>query len=106
VNAIRARDGKPEIDWKKEVESARTLFVVKTRGKRNYAVAQKRLLPYFNRIPLHSPVQFYVYAEEEKNKESAFYSCVATVQSDWKANESLAKMLYVSETVPGQFSFE
>jgi hypothetical protein len=95
VNAIRERNGLECVNWEKEVASARVLFGVKVRGKKNTAVSTKKIVPYLKNIGLHSPVQFYVWAEETKNRGSQFYACVATVDNDWKANKGIDTLLYV-----------
>jgi hypothetical protein len=96
VNAIRVRDGLAEIDWTKEFKAARVTFGVKTRSKRNYALSAKIIVPYLTKIPVRSPCQFFVFGDDKKNEGSAFYSCVATIRADWKANEGIAQLLFVS----------
>jgi hypothetical protein len=97
ANAGREKKGQELIDWNKQLALARDIFGMKVRSKRRGALESKKVHPYFEFIPLHSPLQVLVYYEDDKNRLSYFYRSFATVGRDWKANEKLGKMLYVSK---------
>ena len=97
ANASRAKKGREPIDWDKQLALARDLFGSKVRGRRRDALEAKKVQPYFNFIQLHSPLQLLVYYDDDENRKSVFYRSFASVGKDWKANENLGKILYVSK---------
>jgi hypothetical protein len=96
ANASREKNGKTPIDWKKQLAFGRERFGVKVRSMRAQALKKKKVHPYLEHIGLHNPLQVLVYVDEDKNLNSDFYRAVASVSPEWKANEGIANLLYVS----------
>jgi hypothetical protein len=99
-NIVRVKTNNEEINWEENLKIGRKLFAKKCNGARSYELTNNRKKPYtlyFKNIE-EGPLNFLVFRDEEKNKESKYYKLISSMDSESELNKRIARQLFVSSS--------
>ncbi len=98
-NAVRLKRKRKEIDWGEMLKIGRRVLAKKVHNMRTYEVTTKKAKEYklyFTNIP-NCAVNYLVYRDDQKNKESKFYKLISSMDKNSELNKRIANQLFVSQ---------
>ena len=87
-NAVRLKRKRKEIDWSDMLKIGRRVLAKKVHNMRTYEATTKKAKEYrlyFTNIP-DCAVNYLVYRDDQKNKESKFYKLISSMDENSELN--------------------